>query len=59
MVKGGTVVTHKCVRTESSKISPFDVQQTKIFERVHFQIDNTTTLLYLGRMGGKGNQMLL
>ena len=31
MVKGGTIVTHKCIRTESSKISTFDLQQTKIF----------------------------
>ena len=29
MEKEGTVVTHKCVRTESSKISTFDLQQTK------------------------------
>ena len=28
MEKEGTVVTHKCVRTESSKISTFDLQQT-------------------------------
>ena len=35
-VKGGTVVTHKCVRTESSKISTFDLQQTKIFESSSF-----------------------
>ena len=26
---------------------------------VHFQIDNTTALLYLGKMGGTGNYMLL
>ena len=32
MVKGGTVVTHKFIRTESSKISTFELQQTKIFE---------------------------
>ena len=32
MVKGGTAVTHKCIRTQSSKISTFDLQQTKIFE---------------------------
>ena len=32
MVKGGRVVTHKCIRNESSKISTFDLQQTKIFE---------------------------
>ena len=36
MVKGGTVVTHKCIRTESSKISIFDLQQTKIFESSSF-----------------------
>ena len=36
MVKGGTVVTYKCVRTESSKISTFDLQQTKIFESSSF-----------------------
>ena len=32
MVKGGTAVTHKFIRTESSKISTFELQQTKIFE---------------------------
>ena len=32
MVKGGTAVTHKCIRTQSSKISTFDLQQIKIFE---------------------------
>ena len=32
MFEGGTVITHKCVGTESSKISTFDLQQTKIFE---------------------------
>ena len=36
MVKGETVVTHKCVRTESSTISTFDLQQTKIFEGSSF-----------------------
>ena len=36
MVKGGIVVTHKCVRTESSKISTFDIQQAKIFESSSF-----------------------
>ena len=29
IVKGGTAVTHKCVGTETSKISTFDLQQTK------------------------------
>ena len=32
MVKGETVVTYKCVGTESSKISTFDLQQAKILE---------------------------
>ena len=32
ITKGGTVVTHKCIRTESSKFSTFDLQETKIFE---------------------------
>ena len=36
MFEGGTVITHKCVGTESSKISTFDLQQTKIFESSSF-----------------------
>ena len=32
MVKGGTVVTHKCIRTETSKIRTFDLRQTKNFD---------------------------
>ena len=36
MVKGETVFTHKCVGTESSKTSTFDLQQTKIFESRSF-----------------------
>ena len=36
MVKGGVVVTHKCIRTESSKIGNFYLQQTKIFENNSF-----------------------
>ena len=31
----------------------------KSLKAVHFQIDNTTVLLYLVKMGGTGNQMLL
>ena len=31
MVKGGQIVIDKCIRTESSKISTFDLQRTKIF----------------------------
>ena len=36
MVKRGTVVTHKIIRTESSKISTFDLQQTKDFDSSSF-----------------------
>ena len=36
MFKGGTVVTHKCIRTESSKTSTFDLQQTKFLESSSF-----------------------
>ena len=36
MVRGGTVVTHKCVRTESSKFSTFDLEKIKIFESSSF-----------------------
>ena len=36
MAKWGTVITHWCVRTENSKISFFDLQQTKIFESSSF-----------------------
>ena len=63
MVKGGAVVTNKCVGTESSKISTFDLQQTKIFESSLFSFgqysDDTTALLYIVKKGGTRNQMLL
>ena len=59
MVKGGTVVTHKCIRTESSKVSTFDLQQTKYLKVVHFQKDDPTELLYLMKIGETENQMLL
>ena len=63
MVKGGTVVTHKCVGIESSKISTFDLQQTKIFESSLFSfgqhLDDTTALLYIVKKRGTRNQMLL
>ena len=36
MVKGETIVTHKCIRTESSKISTFGLKQRKIFESSSF-----------------------
>ena len=36
MVKGETVVTYKCVGTESSKISTFELQQAKILESSSF-----------------------
>ena len=57
--KGGAVVTHKCLRTESSKISFFDLQQTKIFESSSFSNRQHHCKLYLVKMGGTGNQMLL
>ena len=59
MVKGGTVVTHKCIRTESSKVSTFDLEQTKYLKVVHFQKDDPTELLYLMKIGETENQMLL
>ena len=59
MVKGGTFVTHKCIRTESSKISAFHLQQTKYLKAVHFQKDDPTELLYLMKIGETENQMLL
>ena len=59
MVKGGTVVTHKCIRTESSKVSTFDLEQTKYLKVVHFQKDDPTELLYLTKIGETENQMLL
>ena len=48
MTKGETVVTHKFVGTENSKISTFDIQQTKIFERSSFsnRQHHCTTLPY-------------
>ena len=59
MVNVGTVVIHKYVGTESSKMSTFDLQQTKTLKAVHLQIDSTTALVYLVKMGGTGNQILL
>ena len=57
-VKGGTVVTHKCV-SMCSKISMFDLQQTKIFESSLFPINSITALLYIVKTGRTGNQMLM
>ena len=56
MVKGVTVVTHKFIGTESSRISTFDLQQTEIFESSLF---SNRQLLYLVKMVGTGNQMLV
>ena len=33
IVKGGIVVTRKCIRTENSNTRAVDIQETKIFER--------------------------
>ena len=60
MTKGETVVTHKCVGTENSKVSTFDIQQTKVFERSSFsnrQYHCTTLRCENG--GGAGSQTLL
>ena len=50
MVKGETVVTYKCVGTESSKISTLTFNKQKSLKAVHFQIDNTPAALYLVKM---------
>ena len=52
-VKGGTVVTHKCVKTESSKLAILTFSKQKSLKAVHFQIDNTTALLYLENGGNR------
>ena len=59
MVKEGTVVTHRHIRTESSRISTLTFNKQKYLKEFHFQIGNTTALLYLVKMGGTGNQALL
>ena len=59
LVKGGTVITHKCVRTEISKISTFDLQQTKIFENGSFTNRQHHCTTLPSENGGKGEQMLL
>ena len=57
MVKGVAVVTHKCVGTESSKISTFDLQQTKIFVNSSFSIrqHHCTTLPCENEVNGDPN----
>ena len=59
MVKGGTVVTHKCVRTESSKISTSDPQQTKIFGNSLFSNRQHHCTTLPCENGATGIQMLL
>ena len=54
MVKRGRVVKHKCTGTESSKISTFHPQQKKYLRAIHFQIHDTTALLYPEKMGEQG-----
>ena len=51
MVKGRTFVVNRFVGTESTKIKTFGLQQTKSLKAVYFEIDNTTALLYLVKMG--------
>ena len=59
MVKGGTVLTHKCVGTETSKISTFGLQETKIFETSSFSNSQHHCTTLPCENGGTGNQMLL
>ena len=54
MVKGRTVV-----ETESSKISTFDLQQTKIFESSAFSNRQHHCTTLPCENGGTANQMLL
>ena len=54
MVKEETVATNKCISTESSRISTLTFNKQKSLKEIHFQIGNTTALLYLVKMGGRG-----
>ena len=42
----------QCVRTSGSKISPIEFHQKQEVKARHIQIDNTTALRYLTKMGG-------
>ena len=59
MIKEETVLTRKCVGTESSKIITFHLQQTKIFESSSFSNRQHHCTTLPCENGGKGNQMLL
>ena len=41
------------------KLALLTFNKQSSLKAVHFQIENTTTLLYLVKIGGTGNQMLL
>ena len=56
MVKEGTVATNKCISTESSRISTLTFNKQKSLKEIHFQIGNTTALLYLVKIGGGGDR---
>ena len=51
LVQTGEVSSHKCIRISGSKISPIEFPQ-KQERAIQFQIDNTTALRYLTKMGG-------
>ena len=59
IVKGGTVVTHKCVGTKSSKISTFDLQQSQIFKSSSFSNRQHHCPTLPCKNGETGKQMLL
>ena len=62
IVKGGTVLEHiyiNVLELKAVKLALLTFNKQTSLKAVHFQIDNTTALLYLVKMVGTGNQMLL
>ena len=47
------------LKLKAVKLALLTFNKQKSLKAVHFKIDNTTVLLYLVKMGGTGNQMLL
>ena len=43
---------------KSVKLALLTLSKQKSLKAVHFQIENTTAVLYLAKIGGTGNQML-
>ena len=57
MDSSGVKVTHQSARTQSYKSGPINFSQDVLSEsRAHFQVDNTTALSYLMKMGGTGSR---